>query len=89
VKLLAAFLIAAATGSPPSSSPGVETLPQPDGSVMLHINAESAAQCTAEGGCGVVTRQFIDEIQRRAFEAGKREAAAESDSACWRSRKES
>jgi hypothetical protein len=55
---------------------------------MLHLSAESAATCKSEGGCGVVTRQFLAEIQRKAFEQGKQEAAQETESACYRSRKE-
>jgi hypothetical protein len=35
-----------------------------------------------------VTRQFLAEIQRKAFEQGKQEGAQETESACYRSRKE-
>jgi hypothetical protein len=34
------------------------------------MSPRQAAQCEAEGGCGIFTRAFIRELQRRAFEAG-------------------
>jgi hypothetical protein len=60
---LAALVLTAAASSLPSSSP------QEDDAEMV-MSPRQAAQCEAEGGCGIFTRAFIRELQRRAFEAG-------------------
>lgn len=77
----AALVLAAAVGAPPSSSP----LDEP---VQMRMSEAQAAQCNAEGGCGIVTRAYIDQLVEAARQAGKAEAAEQTDAACWRSRKE-
>jgi hypothetical protein len=78
---LAVLLLAAAVVSPSSSSP----LDEP---MQLRMTEAQAAQCEAEGGCEVYTHKFLLRLIDEAKQQGRKEATEQTDSACWRSRKE-
>ncbi len=60
---IAAIIVATAAAATPADTQ--ET--------RITLSTEDAARCQAQGGCGIVTRAWVLEQMRKAFEAGHAE----------------
>jgi hypothetical protein len=52
----------------------IEPGPQPDGSIMVSIPKETVEQCEREGGCSLVSQEYINQYAQEfaTYQCGKR-----------------
>lgn len=79
IYILAAVLGLAACADPASSpagasasTPNVVAKQNPDGSLDLHVSPARVAECAAQGGCSIFTRDQLVETMQWAADAASR-----------------
>lgn len=50
------------SGNTYADAPEIRTIPQADGSVMIHLTRDIVDACTAQGGCSIISRAGLEQL---------------------------